>query len=796
MVLEADERACAAEVIVIAAALSIQDPRERPADKQAQADQSHARFADDHSDFLAYLNLWRHIRERQLELSGNQFRKRCHAEFLHHLRVREWQDLVGQLRQAAKQVGVTLNQSEAAPQEIHIALLSGLLSQLGLKDPATREFTGARGARFVIFPGSALARRPPNWVMVAELVETSRLWGRTAARIDPQWVEPLAGHLIKRTYDEPRWERKRASVVATERATLYGLPVVAGRTVAYGRIDPELSRELFIRRALVEGDWETRHAFFHANRALLEDVEELEHRARRRDIVVSDQRLFDFYAARIPADVVSGGHFDRWWREERTRDPDRLTLTREQAMNPEAAREFDPQARPAAWKQGELVLPLSYTFDPGGPRDGVTVHVPLKMLPQVRETGFDWLVPALRLELVTTLIRSLPKELRRQLVPVPDVAQALHDHVKPRSGPLLDVLAAGLEALRGVRVPAGAWSLEALPPHLRVTFRVEDEQGRLVAEGKDLEAVRAQVRPRLRAELTKAASSLERHGATDWVFGTIPKVVALPGTQQAVRGYPALVDEGAAVGLEVLDSPEAARAAMRLGTRKLVALNVPSPLAPVRKRLGNHAQLALAAAPHGSVRAVLEDATLAALEALIAEAGGPAWDEAGYGRLRDHVAGELADRTERVARQLVAVLDAAREVERRLEALAAAPALQDVADDVRAQLARLVHPGFATAAGAARLPDVERYLRAAARRLERLPAAPGPDRDRMRAVQELERAYERRLAEWPAGRPVPAELRDVRWQLEELRVSHFAQALGTRGQVSSKKIRRALEAAA
>ena len=465
-------------------------------------------------------------------------------------------------------------------------------------------------------------------------------------------------------------------------------------------------------------------------------------------------------------------------------------------MNPEAAREFDPQARPAAWKQGELVLPLSYTFDPGGPRDGVTVHIPLKTLPQVGETGFDWLVPALRLELVTTLIRSLPKELRRQLVPVPDVAQALHDRVKPRSGPLLDVLAAGLETLRGVRVPAGAWSLEALPPHLRVTFRVEDEQGRLVAEGKDLEAVRAQVRPRLRAELTKAASSLERHGATDWVFGTIPKVVALPGTQQAVRGYPALVDEGAAVGLEVLDSPEAARAAMRLGTRKLVALNAPSPLASVRKRLGNHAQLALAAAPHGSVRAVLEDATLAALEALIAEAGGPAWDEAGYRRLRDNVAGELADRTERVARQMVAVLDAAREVELRLEALAAAPALQDVADDVRAQLARLVHPGFATAAGAARLPDVERYLRAAARRLERLPAAPGPDRDRMRSVQELERAYERRLAEWPAGRPVPAELRDVRWQLEELRVSHFAQALGTRGQVSSKKIRRALEAAA
>ncbi|HTE59915.1 MAG TPA: ATP-dependent RNA helicase HrpA, partial [Solirubrobacteraceae bacterium] len=421
MVLEADRLGCAEEVIVVAAALSIQDPRERPVDKREQADQLHARFKDEESDFLSYVNLWRYLREQQLALSGNQFRKRCHAEFLHHLRVREWQDLVAQLRQAAKGVGITLNRQPAEPEAIHVALLSGLLSHLGMKDAARREYSGARGARFAIFPGSALARKPPSWVMVAELVETSRLWGRTAAKIDPRWVEPLAEHLIKRTYDEPHWERKRGSVVATERATLYGLPIVAGRKVAYGRIDPELSRSLFIRRALVEGDWETRHAFFAANRALLDEVEALEARARRRDILVDDQALYDFYDARIPADVVSGAHFDRWWRDERRSDPERLTFTRADLVK-DAGDALDQRALPDAWRQGEMTMRLSYVFDPGAERDGVTVHVPLKWLPQLRPVGFDWLVPALRAELVTALIRSLPKDLRRPLVPVPEVA--------------------------------------------------------------------------------------------------------------------------------------------------------------------------------------------------------------------------------------------------------------------------------------------------------------------------------------------------------------------------------------
>jgi ATP-dependent helicase HrpA len=795
MILEAGELDCAAEVIPIVAALSIQDPRERPQDQRAQADQRHARFADETSDFLAYLNLWRYLREQQRALSGSQFRKRCKAEYLHYLRVREWQDLAGELRRSAKELGISLNQQPAEPATVHRALLSGLLSHIGVKDAQGREYLGARGARFAIFPGSALAKKPPAWVMVAELVETSRLWGRDAARIDPKWVEPLAEHLVSRTYSEPRWVASRASVVATERVTLYGLPIVTGRTVQYGRIDPSLSRELFIRRALVEGEWETRHDFWAANQALLEEVDALEQRARRRDLRVSDDALFAFYDERIPPDVVSGAHFDRWWRDARRADPDLLTYTRELLVADDAADALDRAGRPSEWKQGDLVLPLSYRFEPGAEHDGVTVHVPLKVLPQLRDAGFDWLVPAFREELVTALIRSLPKDARRRLVPVPEIAAEVHAALRPRKGRFTDQVAVELGRLRGVRVTSADFDLARLPAHLRMTFRVEDELGEVVAEGTDLAALRERVRPRLRAELAQAARGLETGGLTAWTIGELPKAVALPGTGQAVRGYPALVDEGDSVAVRVLETPAAQAAAMAAGTRRLLLLGIPSPIRGVQAGLTNAQRLALAGAPHDGIGAVLADATTAALDALIAEAGGPAWDKAAFERLRGHVAGRLQAKTGEVVAQMARILDAARDVDRRLESLSA-PAFEPARRDVRAQLARLVHAGFATRTGTARLADVERYLQGAARRLERLPDAAAVDRDRMRAVEELEQAYRRRLDTWPRGRSLPSELRDVRWMLEELRISQFAQGLGTRGPVSAKRIRRAIEQAA
>jgi ATP-dependent helicase HrpA len=779
MIVEAARLGCAEEVIVIAAALSIQDPRIRPADDRAAADEQHARFEDERSDFLTLLNLWRYLGERQRELSRSAFRRMCRSEHLHTLRVREWQDLVGQLRQAARSIGIEAGDGPADPNDVHVALLAGLLSHVGMRDAARREYVGARGARFAIAPGSALAKRGPAWVMVAELAETTRLWGRVAAQIQPGWIEPLAGHLLRRTYADPRWDRRRGAVVATERATLYGLPVVGGRRVGYAPIDPIVSRELFIRHALVAGEWTTRHRFVDDNRRLLEELAALEHRARRRDLVPGEEAIHRFFDERIPAEVVSVAHFDRWWKDAGRREPGLLTFSREELLSGAAP---DPAALPDVWRQGELTLALSYRFEPGADDDGVTVHVPLKALPRLRSEGFDWLVPGLRTELVTALIRSLPKDLRRPLVPIPDVAAEVVEHLRPRRGALRDAVARELERLRGVRVAPGDWDLGRLPAHLRMTFRIEDDAGAVVAAGKDLDALRVQVRPLLRAELTAATAALERTGLRDWAIGDLPRVVELPGTAGAVRAYPALVDEGATVGVRALETPAAQEAAMRAGTRRLLALTIPSPLREVQRGLGSQAALTLAGAPHDGV---LDDVLAAALDALVAESGGPAWEAAGFAALRDRVAARLPAATAQVARRVVEVLDAARELRLRLDALTADPQLQPARLDVAAQLGSLVHPGFVAAAGADRLVDVARYLRAAAQRLDRLPDAVAADRDKLAAIRELEAEVRAR----------PGAERDVRWMLQELRVSQFAQGVGVRGPVSAKRIRRALREA-
>jgi ATP-dependent helicase HrpA len=607
---------------------------------------------------------------------------------------------------------------------------------------------------------------------VAELVETSRLWGRTAARIDPAWIEPIAGHLVKRTYSEPRWDRRRGSVVATERVTLYGLPIVEGRTVPYGRIDPALSRELFIRRALVERDWDTRHAFFADNGRLLEEVAQLEDRLRRRDLTVSDESLFAFFDERLPGDIVSARHFDRWWRDARRTDPGLLTFPRALLLGGDA----DVSGRPQAWKQGDLLLPLSYAFAPGTAADGVTVHVPLRVLPQLRPGGFEWLVPALRLELVTSLLRGLPKELRRSLAPMPETAAAVLAELRPRREPLRTGMSRALEQVRGMRVAESAWDLSRVEPHLRVRFSIEDDGGNVLAEGEDLEALRDQVRPLLRAELSHASAGVERHGMRSWEAGTVPRVVTLPGTGDAVRGYPALVDEGEAVGVAVMETPEAQRAAMARGTRRLLLLTLAAP----RPRLDNRVALALAGAPHGSLDAVFADVLPATIDWLVARFGGPAFDEAGFQALRARVAGELVPSMEVVLGKVADILDAAREVERQLEQLPVSP-FEDARRDVQRQLGRLVHPGFITSAGVERLDDIVRYLRAAARRLDRLPDATAADRDRMNTLHELEQLHRER-----GGDP------QIGWLLEELRVAQWAQGLGTREPVSAKRVRRLL----
>ncbi len=608
MVVEGGRRGVAREVVVVAAALSIQDPRERPAEQRDEADALHRRFADPSSDLLTYLNLWTWLRRRQKELSGSAFRRLLRAEHLNYLRIREWQDVVTQLRDLTKPLGIDAKgapralddehpapgvapdapartrhggatssaplrrvapgavatssgpANEAPPEEatrtrwswdadpVHQALLSGLLSQVGMQlatevaaprrgAPAGRparprnEYLGARGAKFAIFPGSPLARRPPAWLMAAELVETSRLWARDVARIRPEWVEEQAAHLVRRTYADPGWSPRQGAATVTERVLLYGLPLVAGRRVLLARVDPVEARALFLRHALVQGEWTTHHTFFHANRRLLEEAQGLEARARRRDLVVDDDALFDFYDERVPDEVVSARHFDTWWKGARRTDPDLLTFTRDVVLRP-GADAIDARAFPERWPAADVSLPLTYQFEPGTEADGVTVHVPLVVLPRLRPEGFDWMVPGLRAELVQATIRTLPKPVRVQLVPAPDVARAVdawmtehlaswEDTVRAADAApsFHEAFAAAVRALRDVDVPADAFDDERLPGHLRMTFRVIDAGGGIVDEGRDLlalqrrlvarsdEAVSAAVRTAVRAAMEEARAA-------------------------------------------------------------------------------------------------------------------------------------------------------------------------------------------------------------------------------------------------------------------------------------------------
>ena len=798
MVLEADRNGVLPDVLVIAAAMSIQDPRERPVDKQQAADTMHRRFADDRSDFLAYRNLWVHLQEQQKALSGSAFRRLCKAEFLHYLRVREWQDLVSQLRQVARSLGIATTGKVGEPGDdpapVHLSLLAGLLSHIGQWDAEKREYAGARGASFAAWPGSALFKKPPRWVMAGELVETSRLWGRDLGRIEPEWVEPLAADLVKRSYSGPHWSAKNGAVMAYEKVTLYGVPIVAARKVTYGSIDPDLSRDLFIRHALVAGEWRTHHAFFAHNRALLEDVEELEHRARRRDILVDDETLVDFYDQRLPVDIVSARHFDTWWKTVRHEQPNLLTFDPEMLVRDEADT-VHVDDYPDTWRQGDLDLPLTYQFEPGAAADGVTVHVPVTALNRLRADGFDWQVPGLRPDLVTALVKSLPKPLRRTLVPAPDTAREVLDRLGERVGnrALTDEMAEQLRYLRDVVVPHDAWDLTRVPDHLRVTFRVEDDAGGTMAEGKDLDALRNRLAPAVRRAVSRAAAEIERSGLVAWTLADLPPTFEREQDGALMKGYPALVDEGTTVGVRVLGSADEAERATWAGTRRLLTLTIPSPVKHVVGRLDNAAKLALGNNPHGSVPALLGDCVDCAVDSLMTAAGGPVVDAAGFERLRMSVRSDLADTTYDVVVTAAGILSRAHDLSARLSG-DTGPALLASVLDIREQLARLVRPGFVTLTGRDRLPHVARYLRAAQVRLDALPHGVARDLRLLGEVTVVQREVETWLRAMSPGHREQPAVREVTWMVEELRVSLFAQQLGTPHPVSAKRIYKAMDA--
>jgi ATP-dependent helicase HrpA len=824
MILEARHHGCLREVLIITAALSIQDPRERPADTREAADAMHARFAEPGSDFLAFLTLWDYVHDKQAELSGSAFRRLCRREYLHYLRVREWQDLHGQLRQAAREVGAGTGRDAGSPRSaggnshatqsrqavahtrepgsgarypaelanrVHMSLLAGLLSHIGMRDTETRpgrkrggpaEFAGARGARFAIFPDSVLAKKPPAWVVAAELVETSRLWARTAARIEPEWAEQLAAHLIKRSYSEPHWSARRGAAMAAEKVTLYGLPIVAARQVSYARVDPAAAREMFLTHALVEGDWQTHHKFFHRNQRLLEEARDLEDKARRRGLVADDAVVFGFYDQRIPQDVTSAAHFDSWWKKARRDAPDLLTLTFEDLAGP-ATGQIQPDDYPASW--GEL--PLSYEFAPGAPEDGVTADIPLAALARVDGDELGWQVPGRRVELVTELIRSLPKELRREFVPAPDVAREVVTRLGEPHGNLLDALGAELGRLGGVRIPRDAWDESRLPPHLRMTFRVMDS-GRELARGKDLDALRRELRPRLAEMVSDAAGDLLRTGLRDWCIGTLPQVFS----SGQLTAYPALDDIGDAAEVRLFETQAQAQAAMVRGTRRLLLLRVPTGLRSIADRLPNQRKLALSRSPYASIGALLDDCEACAADQVIAEAGGPAWDADGFARLVTVARSALPLATSRALDLTGQVLEAAHEAESRLASTS--PVLAPAVADARAQFDALIYPRFISDTGLPRLPGLVRYLRAISRRLDIAAQDPARDAERTATVVRVCGDYRQAVAKLPPARRQGADVQAVRWMIEELRVSLFAQMLGAAGPVSEKRIRAALSA--
>ncbi|RMI14402.1 DUF3418 domain-containing protein [Cellulomonas triticagri] len=908
MIVEGGRRGVAREVMVVAAALSIQDPRERPVEQRAQADQLHARFADPTSDFLAYLNLWQYVRDAQRDLSGSAFRRTVKGEYLNYLRLREWQDVVTQLKEMAKPLGITVNPPRSTDRDlaaaerdpategrgalrlewdadrIHVSLLAGLLSQIGMQEatdlsggaPARgkggggrtpdrrgrNEYLGARGAKFAIFPGSGLAKKPPAWVMAGELVETSRLWARDAARIQPEWAEDLAAHLVKRSYSEPSWSSKQGAAMAVERVMLYGVPIVTGRRVLFAKVDAEHARELFIRHALVEGDWTTHHAFFAENRRLLDEAEDLEARSRRRGLVVDDDALFAFYDERIPDDVVSARHFDQWWKGARREQPDLLTFTRELLVADDGG--VDESSFPSSWPQGDLSLPLTYQFQPGTDADGVTVHVPLVALARVRPEGFDWMVPGLREELATATIRALPKPVRVQLVPAPDVARDVVGWLDAHTASWADTVraadaapsfreafASAVRALRDVDVPPDAVDADRLPSHLRMTFRVVDDRGRVVDEGKDLTVLQRRLAARTQDAVSTAVRSAVRDAMADarptggsgdgdapaprpgaprrptgptalpgfdggdlttWPAdlpgGTLPeRVETQDPSGLVVRGYPALVEHGrgltATVRVEVLADAGDQAVRHRAGLRRLLALDAGLPTGRITSRWAGTQALTLAASPYPSTDALVADVQLTAVNMLLdAHLGDrPATTvrtAETYAAARAAVRDGLEDAVHRLVGDLVTVLAAARDLDAAVRGTRSL-ALLGAVQDVKQQAEVLVHDGFVAEVGATRLPHLARYLRAAAYRLDK--AADNPARDEQLAwqVRDLEQLLGQTRARVTSRTLVPADLAaldDARWLVEELRVSLFAQQIGTPVPVSEKRIRKALAALA
>ncbi len=801
MVLAAQRESCLREVLVIASALSIQDPRERPFDRAEAADRAQEQFQEERSDFLAYLKLWSFLEDAiKHKKSNRKLLELLHEHFLSHRRMREWRDIHGQLASLVGELGMKPNEEPATHEQIHRALLAGLLGNIGTKSDDGPEYIGARGIRFLIFPGSVLRKSQPKWVMAAELVETTRLYARNAARIAPEWIEPLAVHLVKRHYSDPHWDKERGMVMAYERVALHGLTIVPRRRVQYGPINPLEAREIFIYRGLAAGELETRGEFFRHNQKLVAELRELEAKARRRDVLVDEHTVYEFYDAILPEGIYNAAGFERWRRKAEADAPKLLFLTREYLMQ-HASAEISEALFPDTLHAADSDFKLRYRFEPGHALDGVTATVPLQLLNRLEETPFDWLVPGFLREKVTSSIKALPKNIRRQLFPLPDQVSAFLESVQPSLIPdptpggrreagmkesFAETFRKFVQRRIGEPVPADAWRDEKLPPHLHMNFRVVDEAGRELGVGRDLLALKGQLGQAAQLTFARAEPGIEREGLRAWDFGELPEEIAFTRGGRRLTGYPALVDEGDSVAIRLFDVRRAAEEAMRGGVRRLMRLSLKEQMRQLEKGPAGFIQAALQLRSAVNADQLKDDLVNAIADrAFIGEDALPRTQKA-FEAQRARARARLPAVSDAALRLLAAMATEYQQVSTRLAA--SKGPLARPAADIRAQLARLVHDGFFSATPWEQLAHLPRYLKAMRLRLDKYGAGPERDAKHTESIAQLTKRLDERLEKQRKAGVGDPRLEAFRWHLEELRVSLFAQELKTPYPVSYKRL--------
>jgi ATP-dependent helicase HrpA len=784
MILAAHDNHCLNEVSIIVAALEVADPRERPLDQAQAADEKHALFKDSRSDFAAYLNLWRAFEQQARHLSQNKLRQWCRAHFVSYIHMREWRDIHRQLEAQVHDMGLRSNTEAADYRSIHVALLSGLLGNVAfLTEPGV--YQGARNLKFSLFPGSGLVRNKPKWLVAAELVETGQRYLRTVAAIEANWIEPLAIDQLKRSYAEPHWEKKRAQVVAFERVTLYGLPLVQRRKIDFARIDPVASRQLFIQHALVRSEFRTHEAFAEHNRALLEQLDQLEAKSRRRDLIADEAELYAFFDERLPDSVVDGASFIRWWKGLKKAQPRLLFLERSRVMR-HAAGSVTPQQFPDSVDIRGLRLAASYHFAPGGDRDGLCVRVPLAAVNQIREEDFDWLVPGMLEEKCTLLIKSLPKPLRRHFVPAPDYARACLQTTVDRQGSLTDFLAAQLQRMSGVSVPADAWRRELLPEHLSVFYEIVDAEGRVLDGGRDLADLKERFGERAGQDFSGLKhDGCERQDIQDWDFGSLPECIELNQGGVRLRGYPALRVTNGRIDVHVFDQPGPAQQAHCRGLLALFRKRAGRLVREIKRALPDFDKQALCFSSVAAPDVLLADIEDAVLRAAFMPDGCAIRDAATFQRQLEAgrsrvvvIAAELGEYSART-------MQAYHQLRRQLKSSTSPQSLAAVTD-IQQQLEALVYPGFVSATPRPWLKHLARYLQAAGKRLEQLSGNRVRDRQHAAMVASYWQRYQQAVDRGLESN----DLVRFRWLIEELRVSLFAQALGTAEKVSPQRLER------